>query len=240
MSQYNPLNTTWLNPNIEYLFDETIIEYDLRDAGFNLIKQYHLLPEEKIRELTSLGKGIERHIAIGKLQRNDKEFSKLLNNKFAEMRAIFISANNLTDNDILSVKKDAIYTIGECSKLRFGHTLEFARKNVYSSYLRLPNIQNLEIYYSEDGVDIKGMSDSSINRHRLYMMDFIRETISLLELKDPKVKRKMKQFIKEYKSFELDEGYYLEFNNMSKDINPFFNFTNVLVPLAQIILKEVN
>ena len=236
---YNPLNSTWLNPNIEYLFDDIIIEYDLRDAGFNLIKQYHLLPDEKIRELTALGKGVERHIAVGKLQRTDKEFSKALGEKFAEMRAIFISANNLTDNDIISVKKDAIYTIGECNKLRFGHTLEFAKKNVYSSYIRFPNIQNLEIYYSNDTMDIKGMSDSSINRHRLYMMEFIREMISLIEMKDSKAKRKMREFIKEFKSDKLDEGFYLEFNNLSKDLNPFFNYMNIIVPLTQIILKEV-
>lgn len=235
---YDYHKTTWLNPNIEYLFDDTIIEHDLRDAGFSIIKQYKLLPESKIRELEALGKGIERHIIIGKIQGEDKEFSKALSNKFAEIRSLFISANNLDDNKILAVKKDAIYTIGECNKTRFGN-LEFARKNVYSSYIRFPNIQNLEIYYSEDNIDIKGMSDSSVNRHRLYMLEFIREIISLLEMRDPKAKRIIKRFISEYKNHRLDEEYYIEFNNMSKNFNPYFNYINILVPLVQIILKEI-
>lgn len=131
---YNPSKQLWLNPNIEYLFDDEIIEYDMRDAGFSLVKQYRLLPDETIRELTKLGKGEERHIAIGKLQGADKEFSKALSDKFTEIRKIFIAQNELNDDDIVSVKKDAIFTIGKCSKLRFG-SLIFTPKNTYTSYL---------------------------------------------------------------------------------------------------------
>ena len=40
---YEPSKTTWLNPNIEYLFDYDIREYDIQDAGFNLIKQFIII-----------------------------------------------------------------------------------------------------------------------------------------------------------------------------------------------------
>ena len=66
-----------------------------------------------------MGKGVERHIAVGNLQREDKEFSNMLLKKFAEIRAVFIAENKLTDDNIISVKKDAIYTIGRCKKTRF-------------------------------------------------------------------------------------------------------------------------
>lgn len=235
---YDPFKSTWLNPNIQYLFNDEIIEYDLRDAGFNLIKQYHLLPKAKIAELESLGKGVERHIAIGKLQRDDKELSKNLSDKFAEIRTIFISANNLTDNDIISVKKDAIFTIGQCKKLNFG-SLVFAKKNNYSSYIRFSSISNLEIYYSNDQMDIKGMGDHAVNRHRLYMMEFIKEMIEMIESNNPRVKRYIAKFIKEYKTHELEEEFYIEFNNISKDINPLFNYQNIVIPFIQIIQKEI-
>ena len=48
---YNPSKTTWFNPDIEYLFNNEIIEYDMKDAGFNIIKQFKLLPDIKIKEL---------------------------------------------------------------------------------------------------------------------------------------------------------------------------------------------
>lgn len=235
---YDPSKSIWLNSNIEYLFNDDIIEYDMSDAGFSLIKQYRLLPDEKIRELTLLGKGKERHIAVGILQKNDKEFTKRLMDKFTEIRAIFIAANNLTDDDIISVKKDAIFTTKHCSKLKFGNIV-FAEKNRYTSYIRFSDIHNLELYYSSSKIDIKGMSDKAVNRHRLYMIDFLRKCISMIESKNSRVKRYLDNFISDYKSMELDEEYYLEFNNISRDLNPLFNFQKVIIPLVQIVLKEI-
>lgn len=235
---YNPSKSTWMNPNIEYLFNEDIIEYDMTDAGFSLVKQYQLLPPETIKSLELLPKGLERHIAIGKIQGIDKEFNRALLDKFAEIREVFIKTNKLSDDSIISVKKDAIFTIGECKRVKFG-TITFSRKNMYSSYIRFPNIQNLEIYYSDRKMDIKGMNDSSVNRHRLFMYDFLRRLIPLIESRDSKVRRDLMRFIERYKSHDLDEEYYVEFNNLSRDMNPIFNYQNILVPLVQIILKEV-
>ena len=237
-SEYNPYKSTWLNPSIEYLFGQDIIEYDIRDAGFNIIKQYKLLPDDKIRELSIMQKGDQRHIAIGKLQRDDKILSTKLMEKFAEVRAIFLSANNLTDDNIISVKKDAIYTIGTCNRLKFGG-IEFINKNHYTSYIRLPDINNLEMYYNQDRIDIKGMSDHAVNRHRLYMYEFIKSIIQMIENNDPKVKRVIMRFINDYKYQNLDEEFYIEFNNMSRELNPLFNYKNIIIPLTQIILKEM-
>lgn len=234
---YDPKKTTWLNPNIEYLFDNEIVEYDIKDAGFSIIKHYKLLSPEIIKNLTDLGKR-ERHIAVGKMQGIDKNFSKALMDKFAEVRAIFVSANNLSDNNIISVKKDAIFTIGECNKIKFGK-IEFASKNRYSSYLRFIDNMNIEIYYNSGNMDIKGMGDSAINRHRLYMLEFIKSMISQLECRNSSAKRSLKRFIDDYKAMKLDEEYYIEFNNMSRDYNPLFNFQKIVIPFTQILLKEL-
>ena len=181
MSKYDTAKTTWMNPDIEYLFGDEIIEYDMTDAGFNLIRQYKLLPEKDIQMLLSKEKGFERHREIGLMQRDNKVFSDALTSKFAEMRAIFIGVNNIKDDNIISVKKDAIFTIGKCKRQKFGF-VEFIPKNLYTSYIRFPSIQNLEIYYSADGkMDIKGMGDSAVNRHRLYMMDFLKNVITMTE-----------------------------------------------------------
>jgi len=239
MTSYNPSKSTWLNPNIEYLFGDEIIEYDMRDAGFSLIKQYRLLPDAMIRELSALPKGIERNTKVGLIQRDDKEFSNALLKKFAEIRKIFIETNQLTDDDIISVKKDAIFTVGPVKRTHFGG-IEFAQKNLYSSYLRFPGINDLEIYYSSDRMDIKGMGDQAIGRHRLYMYDFIRTTIGMLEDNSSRVKRHLMKFVSDYKAHELEDAYYLEFNAQSKNLNPVFNFVNVIVPLIQIVSRELN
>lgn len=239
MSAYTPSKQTWLNPNIEYTFNQEIVEYDMQDAGFSLIKQYHLLPDSEIARLASLPKGFERHKEVGILQRDNKEFSKALADKFAEVRAIFIGTNYITDNDIISVKKDAIFTIGNRSRLRFG-AVHFVPKNRYTSYIRLREIQNLELYYSSEGIDIKGMGEAAVNRHRLFLVEFLRKVISYIESQNPYVKKHLMRFISEYKSMTLPEEFYVEFNNLSRDINPVFNYQNLLIPLVQIVQKELS
>ena len=236
---YNPSKSTWLNPNIEYLFNDDIIEYDIHDAGFSLIQQYQLLPPEKIKELERIPRGIQRHIQVGVLQRDDKEFSKLLTDKFTEVRALFMMMNQLKDDSIISVKKDAIYTIGKVKRTTFGK-VKFMEKNHYSSYIRFPDITNLELYYGENGIDVKGMGDAAVNRHRLYMLEFLRKTIKSIEQQDSSVKRKFMRFFNQYKFDELDEEFYIEFNNVSSDQNKLFNYANLLIPLLKIIMREVN
>lgn len=235
---YSPEKMNWLNPNIEYLFNDEIIEYDMKDAGFNIIKEYHLLPTQKIQELEMMGKGRERNIAVGNIRGHDKEFSKALGEKFAEARKIFITVNDIEDSSIVSVKNDAIFLIGTAKRTKFGN-IEFRRKNTYSSYVRLSNIRNLEIYYSSDNIDIKGMGESAVNRHRLYMLSFIKEIISLIEVHDNKVKRRIIRFIDQYKAGELDMEYYIEFNNASRNVDAPFNYRNILIPFVQIISREL-
>jgi hypothetical protein len=234
---YTASRSTWINPNIEYLFNSEIIEYDMREAGFNIIQHYKLLSTDQIKSLKDLDK-VERYIAVGKLQGKDKDFSKALLNKFAEVRNVFISANDLTDNRIISVKKDAIYTIGPCGKIKFGK-IEFVSKNQYSSYIRFTDNMNIEIYSKSDCIDIKGMGDSAINRHRLYMLEFIKSMISYLESKNSYIRRFLSEFIDRYKFGELDEEYYIEFNNLSKDYNPMYNFEKIVIPLTKITLREM-
>lgn len=235
---YNPSKTTWLNPNIEYLFDNEIIEYDMSDAGFSLIRQFQLLPPEKITELERMGKGKERHIAVGKLQGQDREFSQKLLDKFAEMRSIFIGENGLTDDRIISVKKDAFFTIGKCNKFRFG-SIVFAAKNSYTSYIRFPEATNLEIYYGPGKFDVKGIGEIAVNRHRLYTLEFVQEVIKLLESHNEKARRMVMDFIMKYKNHELDEEYYVRLDNASRDIDLLYNYQKIIIPLLQIIIKEL-
>src|SRR5699024_5276849 len=118
--------------------------------------------------------------------------------------------------------------------------VKFMEKNHYSSYIRFPDITNLELYYGENGIDVKGMGDAAVNRHRLYMLEFLRKSIKLIEEQDSSVKRKFMRFFNQYKFDELDEEFYIEFNNVSRDQNKLFNYANLLIPLLKIIMREVN
>lgn len=236
--KYYSEKSNWFNPNIEFLFNSLIYEYDMKDAGFSIIKSYNLLDIDMIKKLSKLDKKV-RTIEIGKLMGQNKEFSNRLNSQFGEIRKFFIDSNYISDNDLISVKKDALFCIKECSQLKFG-SIEFRIKNKYSSYIRFPYNNNLEIYYNDGGqIDVKGINDFNLDKHRLYMLDFIYKCINYLENKNPIIKRFIIKFINDYKSLKLDQAYYLEFNNLSQNINPLFNYQKIIIPMIQIIIKEL-
>lgn len=235
--KYSPEKSNWMNDDIQYIFNNTIIEYDLKNAGITIIKNYKLLESNVLNEILKLPK-LEQHIAVGKIQGKDKAFSEALGKKFTELRALFIGSNNLTDNDMLSVKKDAIYTIGQCNSTVFGN-IEFVPKNRYTSYLRLVDDVNAEIYYNDIGLDIKRLRENVVNLHRPYMLEFIRKSIKYLESNDSFITRFLKKFINEYKSGKLEDLYYIEMSNTSKEFNPIFNYQNIIVPIVRIAIKEV-
>ena len=239
---YDYKKTTWVNPNIDYLFNEDIVEYDISDAGFNIIKQFNLLPANEIKELSMIPKGIKRHIAVGLKQKENKAFSKALLDKFAEVRKTFIDVNNITDNDIITVKKDALFITKQPRKTEFG-LIQFKPKNRYTSYIAFPTIdKDFEIFYNsmDNIMDIKGMSEVSINKHRLYTIETLKKFINLLEEHDSSIKRKYRMFIDKYKWNQIDDEYYLEFNNKSFEINKLFNYQNLWIPLLFIIRKELS
>lgn len=233
---YQPNMTTYLNPDIEYLFDHPIYEYDMKNAGFSIINEFHLLSQDIIRDLSKMEK-MKQTIEIGKLQRDDKEFSKRLLEKFAYCRKIFLMENDIQDDEIISVKKDAFFITNKCFKTKFG-MIQFRIKNEYSSYLRLVENHNIELYYNDETLDIKGIGESGIYKHKLYMIAFINDMMGKLETHDSGVKRYLKSFIRRYKSNLLDEAYYLEFNNKSMEIDPYYNWIHVVTPFVKLITMQ--
>lgn len=244
---------------IDFLISKTINEYDMKNAGYNLIKYFKLLPESKIKYLSGLSKS-DRIIQIGLYERHDREFAKQLTESFKEMRRLFFIENNLEDDQILSIKKDAIFTVGrECQITKFKN-VEFVKKHKYTSYHRFDNI---EMYYRESNntLDIKGIKDELLYQHEKYFLSFLKRVFRLLEQNDTKALIKfMKRFIMEYKNRELDIEYYRElspdsiysFNenvigdskyfkagvenvssNMINDINISYNYKKYILPIMQ-------
>ena len=122
--------TLYLNKDIDYLFNCEIREYDMQEAGFNLCKEFKLLPDKTIQYLNTLDKN-QRHIQIGVYQKN-KEFANKLKEAFILARKRFFEANELDDTDILAIKKDAIFVIKKnCINQKLSEFINFRPKNQY-------------------------------------------------------------------------------------------------------------
>ncbi|MMZ42141.1 hypothetical protein D1872_36600 [compost metagenome] len=198
----------YLNRNIQYLISNEIIEYDIQSAGFNLIKKYKLISDSKIQYLESLSKK-ERQVRIGIYMTRDRKLFKHLNEKFVEARKWFFEQNQIRDEDVLSIKRDAIITLRRCNILEWDNVI-FAEKNIYTSYYYL---NRFEFYYHREGIDVKGINDDMLESHREYMLDFIHTFAKLQEMSTPKrVIELIMDFSKYYRERRLNIGYYRELN----------------------------
>ena len=254
------MKDTYLNTEIEYLTNRSIIEYDLKSANTSLCKEYELLPSDEIEKIESLDKK-KRVVRIGLLQRKDKSFKEKLSASFIDIRKRFFEANHIEDKQILSIKKDAIFTIGEVEETDFGFC-HFVEKNRYTSYLYIKNAFNrFEFYYSSDGkLDIKGLGDEAYALHKEYLISFFKQIFFHMENSSPQtLYRYLSRFATKYKKRELDIGYYREFTQNSifhlmdheetysdsqyipyedreKHVDIDYNFSQVIMPLVRMFV----
>lgn len=214
-----PLNLTnmlykkhnYLNKNIQYLVSNEIIEYDIQSAGFNLIKKFNLMGSDQIQYLEALPKK-RRQIHIGLAMKKDKELVQKLNAKFVEAREWFFVQNELKEDDILSIKKDAIFTLRRCHELEWDN-IQFAEKNIYTSYYYM---NGFEFYYNRECLDVKGISDERLEHHKEYMLDFISTFCRSHEIGTRKgIIELLLEFSHHYRHRNLEMGYYRELNKDS-------------------------
>lgn len=247
-------HTNYTNDYFDHLYNVEIMEYDMRNAGLSLCKLFKILPLETIRRLEGMDK-MERTIKMGIMQREDKDFRAAHSQAFVDGRKLFFEANDLEEGNILSIKKDAIFTMRQCRHLEFDD-LVFVNKNRYTSFYKF---DHYEYYYFAEGLDVKGISDDRLHLHADYMLAALHEFMYLMEnVKVEKIIRFIKQFTYLYKSMQLSIEFYRELNSECgyrlKDflekgyvadevddknlVLPNYNFNTYLVPLIDIILRR--
>ena len=258
MDVYSDLyvRTNFINTDIDYLFNTEILEYDLRRAGLSLIKQFKLLPQSKIDSLSKMDKD-PCNKEIGMLQK-DKKFADRLLECFTEARRMFFEANDIQKHEIVSIKKDAIFlTRRKCETTVFGE-LDFRIKNQYLGYLRLNRI---EFYYKDPNtvLDVKGLGPDVYLYHTDYMLDFIKDMISMAIYSPRQVLvNYFTKFILDYRKHNLAYGYYRQMDHsnfyvvIDDEVGPMnildiddgedvtlditYNYINYLIPMVNIFV----
>ena len=251
---------SYKNPNIVVVFGKRIYEHDLRSAGFNISREYKLLSDSEINRLLHLPKK-ERQIAIGLLMRKDSTYKENLKKGFINARKFLFESNNLQDDDIITIKKDAIFTLKKCNITTQGF-IEFRIKNIYSSYIRLGY---MEIFYNSgtDVFEVKGMDDENVKLHNNGILKFLKKYILWMENRDTNVMSKLMRFVNRYKKYDLPSNYYRTFDSNSqfvekdndtildyildeynddnvKNLDITYNYMNVIVPIVEITFKLIN
>ena len=215
---YNAKNKIYLAP-VPYLINHKIYDYDIRKANLNIFYTKGVIDKETYDMILSTFNRDQRERYFGILQK-DKTIKDLYADALAEYRERFIKSNEITDNQLLAVKNDAICTIDKpCKILVFDNDVEFVHKNTYTSYF---NINRLEIYYyldlihDKEIIDIKGINDKKLLLHQNYMIEFLCTVFESIQTKlTQDTIQLISEFEKKYVNLELPLGYYRELNSDS-------------------------
>lgn len=219
MAIFNNSKDMYIAP-IGYLIGNHIREYDISKANINILLYKGLISKRQYDYYYNLPKK-SREIKIGLLIRDNQAINKGLREGFGEMRKLFYQANNVQEYEVLAVKKDAIYLIGQPASITKFKNVEFLCKNHYTSFYRLGN-GSLEFYYyldtmkNEEKLDVKGISDNMLELHQPFMLDFLKYIFSLAQLgMYGDAMKDIQGFYKDLITGNADIGYYRELNNRS-------------------------
>lgn len=242
--------TNYLNKEIAYLKNVQIIEYDIHAAGFSVLKFKKVLDKETEAEWENLDKHT-RTVKEGLLQKNNPEISKLIIDTLAKVRQFFCVANNVKPENILTIKKDAVFLINKTANiLTVKDIFEFRNKNKYTSYI---NLSGIEFYYDSerDILDCKGVS-KLVPENNEFLMAMKRILAAGEKLDSNSLFTVLKNYRNKYLNRELPIEAYRDIltgrfrigkytlenasEDMLKSIDITQNYMNFLVPLFNTLL----
>ena len=150
-----------------FIINNYIREYDLSAANINALYTNGYFDKSTYDLFKSYDKK-KREIEIGLLIKRDSRVYEIISSEIINAKKLLFESNNIQDNEVLTIKNDAVFIISkELVNTVFGN-YEFKCKNLYNTYLR---ILDLEIYYRDslnsDDIffDIKGISDNKLYLH---------------------------------------------------------------------------
>lgn len=169
--------------DLPYLISIPIYEYDISKANINILYHEKAISIEEYSRLRMMSRQ-SRQVSIGLMIKENPKINEVLANGIIEAKRKFFEANNIQDNEILSIKNDAVFVTGRQMQHTKFENIEFLLKNYYSLYMK---IFNLEIYYRSDQVtgwdmiDVKGINDSKLELHRNGMLVLLSEVFEQLD-----------------------------------------------------------
>ena len=201
---------TLYTKKVRFIINE-IYEYDIAKANISILLQAGIIKQREYDMFSQMTK-YQREVTLGCMQKTPL-IREALKEGFKIARKKLIDANHLTEDDIVSIKKDAFYTLRRLDKTTFGH-IDFTLRNQYDIYIYC---RGIEIYYGlnefDEGVmDIKGISDGKLQYHEAYV-SFIAYILKLVIKNNVDMAiQELMSFIQKYDNRELELDYYREFN----------------------------
>lgn len=222
----------WMNNDIQYMFHDNIMEYDIVAASLSISERYKLLDKEIIEELKLLPKE-KRTKRIGLIQRDDKHFSEQFLSKELIVRKEFIDINNLNETNILSLHSDAVLFASKKKIIAIVDGIEFKHKHSWSGYMCYKGI---EMFYDDGVITYKNTPSEMLKMHTLGINKYLCNVFDKIENYDTSIISYLSKFQKQYLQDKLPEYFYIPFGKNGKykmDNLELFAF------IANVVLNEM-
>ena len=146
--------------------------------------------------------------------RQDKTIYDNIQAGIIDAKRKFFGANHIKNEEVLSIKNDAVFVLtSRKMKTTFG-LYEFANKGYYTFYFKSMKKQffyRFDNHTATDIVEIKGISDEKLVWHRDFFLKFILDVFySLQKSTIEETLSFCNQFYEEYVNRRLDIRYYRE------------------------------
>ena len=222
----------WMNDQIQFLFRENIVEYDMVAASLSVSERFHLLDDTLIQQMKLMPKE-QRTRKVGMLQRDNKEFSEKLLKGIREMRRKFLDVNGLTEKNILSLHSDAVLFSSKNQIISDIEGVQFVQKGNWSSYIRYDNI---EMFYADDYITFKNVPKEMLYQHTMGMTKHLTKICNCLENYDEDVLSYLSKFQSLYLKDKLPEAYYVPFGKLGD-----YKVTNLklLAYIANMVMMDM-
>lgn len=244
-------NTNWKNTEYQYIKNVKITEWDIKSAGLSVIKFKKLLPDSEISKLENMSKTM-RTIREGLFQKEFPFIAESIVKTLEDVRQAFVFLNNIYEEDVLSIKKDAIFVLNKIPNTTIiKDYFTFRPKGVYTSFILL---NKNEFLLSTDGsLEVKGISSESISFQKNFLLKDITYLLKMAEKVD---KQQMFTILKNYRRKylnielpietyrELDTGMFRVGEYLTNEIDSSLksnmdisqNYMNYILPLISMLL----
>ena len=200
----------------DYLTSTFIREYDIRKANISILFNKGIISQDEYNNYMNMDR-MQRQIDIGIRIKNNSKLYEIIKDGIIEAKKMFFEVNNIEDNQILTIKNDAVFLINTVPKITKFSNIEFVEKNTYTSFYKLNKI---EYYYFYDQftdkeiLDIKGIGDEILKIHEKYFYEFLCVVFNSAQL-DPieETINIISNFYNQYINYKLDVQYYRRFDS---------------------------
>lgn len=212
------LNAISKTKDMDFLINSYIREYDISKANINILYKYNVLTKEQYQFYLNSDR-MTRQCGIGMMQRDNREVADVLKKGLSEARKEFYTSNTIKEEDVLSVKNDAVFLINKIPNHVVFDNIIFNLSATYTSFFK---INGLELYYLYDTVndieilDVKGIGNEALGLHENHFLEFLKVVFMTLQVSgvDDAIEI-VSCFYNQYVNREVDVQYYRTFNSES-------------------------